>query len=68
MRAGRFSQEPAFTSTNEGGRFLDVRFEHSVQLWPWSGFLALYVRITPDGAAFKASCAPLSWVLTVHDC
>ena len=53
-RAGRFSQEPAFTSTNEGGRFLDVRFEHSAQLWPWSGFLALYIRITPDGAAFKA--------------
>ena len=30
-----------------------MRFEHSVQLWPWSGFLALYVRITPEGAAFK---------------
>jgi len=51
--AGVFAEEPMFISTNEGGRLLDVRFEHSNLLWPWSGFLALYVRVSPEGAAFK---------------
>ena len=51
--AGTFAEEPVFTSTNEGGRFLDVRFERSLQLWPWSGFLALYIRVTPEGSGFQ---------------
>ena len=51
--AGTFAEEPIFTSTNKGGRFLDVRFERSVQLWPWSGFLALYIRVTQEGAKFQ---------------
>ncbi|CAL5228891.1 g12106 [Coccomyxa viridis] len=50
---GTFAEEPIFTSTNEGGRFLDVRFERSLQLWPWSGFLALYIRVTQEGAEFQ---------------
>ena len=54
LSAGTFAEEPIFTSTNLGGRFLDVRFERSLQLWPWSGFLALYIRVTQDGAGFEA--------------
>lgn len=54
--AGVFAEEPTFISTNEGGRLLDVRFEHSNLLWPWSGFLALYVRVSPEGATFKVQC------------
>lgn len=59
MRAGVFAEEPTFISTNEGGRLLDVRFEHSNLLWPWSGFLALYIRVSPEGATFKVQ-PPLS--------
>ena len=51
--AGTFAEEPIFTSTNEGGRFLDVRFERSLQLWPWSGFLALYIRVTQEGSQYQ---------------
>lgn len=51
--AGKFATEPTFTSTNEGGKLLDVRFEHSSILWPWSGYLALYVRVSPEGASYK---------------
>ena len=51
--AGTFAEEPAYTSTNEGGRFLDVRFERSLQLWPWSGFLALYIRVTQEGSEYQ---------------
>lgn len=50
--AGWFEDEPVFTPANEGGQLLDIRFEHSDQLWPWSGFLALYVRVRDAGAAF----------------
>ncbi|EIE27171.1 subtilisin-like protein [Coccomyxa subellipsoidea C-169] len=50
---GVFAEEPTFISKNEGGRLLDVRFEHSNLMWPWSGFLALYIRVAPEGATFK---------------
>lgn len=53
VSAGTFAEEPIFTSTNEGGRFLDVRFERSLQLWPWSGFLALYIRVTQEGSKYQ---------------
>ncbi|CAL8462817.1 g2351 [Coccomyxa elongata] len=50
---GVFAEEPTFISTNDGGKLLDVRFEHSHLLWPWSGFLALYIRVSPEGASYK---------------
>ena len=30
-----------------------MRFEVSLQLWPWSGFLALYLRVKDSGAAYE---------------
>ncbi len=38
-----------YKATNAEGGLLDVRFEYSDQLWPWSGFLALYIRVTDAG-------------------
>jgi membrane-bound transcription factor site-1 protease len=29
-----------------------LQFEYSQQLWPWSGFLAVYLRVKEEGAAF----------------
>ena len=50
--SGRVVQGPAFTPTPGGlGASLDVRFSHSAVLWPWSGFLALYLRVKPEAAA-----------------
>ena len=59
-RAGWFEDEPVFTAGNEGGALLDIRFEHSEQLWPWSGFLALYVRVRDAGVTFSGQARPLS--------
>jgi len=56
-RAGWLEGEPVFTPANEGGQLLDIRFEHSSQLWPWSGFLALYVRVRDAGASFAGQAA-----------
>ncbi len=53
--AGIFEAEPLFIPTNEGGKLLDVRFEHSDLLWPWSGFLALYVYVRAEGEAFNGT-------------
>ena len=56
--AGWFEDEPVFTAGNEGGALLDIRFEHSEQLWPWSGFLALYVRVRDTGVTFSGQARP----------
>lgn len=50
--SGRVSEGPVFTPTDDGGRHLDVRFGVCADLWPWSGFLGVYLRVKPDGAAF----------------
>ena len=38
-----------YKATNAEGGLLDVRFDYSEQLWPWSGYLALYIRVTAAG-------------------
>lgn len=57
LRAGKFEGEPKFTPVDEGGKLLDVRFEHSTQLWPWSGFLALYIRVRAEGSTFNGTAS-----------
>lgn len=52
---GRLEGAPAWTPADDGGRLLDVRFEYSEQLWPWSGYLALFIRVRDEGAAFQGS-------------
>ena len=51
LASGTFEAAPTFSATNAAGKLLDVRFEYSEQLWPWSGFLALYLRVDPAGSA-----------------
>ena len=41
-----------FTPADPGGALLDVRFEHGPVLWPWSGYVAVYVWVVPEGSAF----------------
>lgn len=48
---GVFEAEPIFKATNNAGKFLDVRFEHSDVLWPWSGFLALYIYVREEASS-----------------
>ena len=51
--AGKFEGPPVFKSTNDPGSFLSVKFEYSDVLWPWSGFLALFIRVLPEAAALE---------------
>ena len=51
MLVGQFEGPPVWKSTNKAGAFLSVTFEYSTVLWPWSGYLALYIRVLPEAAA-----------------
>lgn len=47
---GRFSEEPKFIPSSGLGELIDIQFAHSDVLWPWSGYLALYITVKPSGA------------------
>lgn len=51
---GSFEGPPVFKPTDEGGKLLHVTFQHSEVLWPWSGYLAVYVQVC--GAAWARMC------------
>lgn len=61
--AGEFQEAPVFTPSDKGGRLLDVQFEYSRQLWPWSGYLALFIRVGKGGAQFEG---PASGKVSPH--
>jgi membrane-bound transcription factor site-1 protease len=63
--AGKFEGVPSFTATDAGGKLLDVRFEVSDLLWPWSGYLALYLRVRAGGAKFEGTA---SGQVCMHRC
>ena len=44
---GHIDGPPVFEPTpGQGAACLDVGVEHAPVLWPWSGYLALYIRVT----------------------
>lgn len=53
MCVGKFEAPPLFKATNGAGKHLDVRFEHSDILWPWSGFLALYIYVRTEASSLS---------------
>lgn len=50
--SGRVSSGPTFTPADAGGHHLDVRFGVPADLWPWSGFLGVYLRVKPSGETY----------------
>ncbi|CAG9460580.1 unnamed protein product [Pedinophyceae sp. YPF-701] len=46
---------PTFTPTDAGGEHLDVRFEHSERLWPWSGYLAVFIAVKASGKDYTGT-------------
>lgn len=37
----------------EGGQYLDLGFSYSEILWPWSGYLAIRIKVDENGANFQ---------------
>ena len=54
---GSFEAEPLYVAKDDGGKLLDVRFEHSDLLWPWSGFLALYIYVRAEGVGYEGTAS-----------
>jgi hypothetical protein len=54
---GRVSKAPVFEASDEGGTHLHLEFEHSVLLWPWSGYLALYIRVRDSGKEYTGNAS-----------
>eukprot|EP00854_Cymbomonas_tetramitiformis_P002702 gene2702-3476_t len=49
---GWIEGEPEWVA-GQYGKLMDVRFEYSSSLWPWTGFLALYLRVKKEGEFFS---------------
>lgn len=41
------------TSATQGGSFLEISFTHSPVLWPWSGYLGIFIRVNVQGRGFS---------------
>lgn len=59
---GTVVEGPTFTPSNDGGKLLHVSFEHSALVWPWSGYLAVYIQVggwVVAAAAARPGSAPI---------
>uniref|UniRef100_A0A914Z197 Uncharacterized protein n=1 Tax=Panagrolaimus superbus TaxID=310955 RepID=A0A914Z197_9BILA len=51
---GEIIDEPIFESfENEFDSFLDVHIEYSRRIWPWSGYLAVFIKINSKASNFN---------------
>ncbi|XP_051131575.1 subtilisin-like protease SBT6.1 isoform X2 [Andrographis paniculata] len=44
---------PVWHPSNEEGNLLSIHFTYSNVIWPWTGFLALYLQIKEEGVHFS---------------
>ena len=51
---GKIIQEPKWHPYSpQHGEYLDVAFDYSDLIWPWSGYLAVYISATKESANFE---------------
>lgn len=55
---GRIVDRPVFhpiLKKGGGGSYLDIGVTHSSDIWPWTGYLSLYISVleTPEAAVFN---------------
>lgn len=50
---GKITTLPKFEPIGESGSLVEMDFDYSDNLWPWSGFLACYITVKPKGADYK---------------
>lgn len=50
---GHLEGPPRFEPSDAGGHLVNMQFEYSTSLWPWSGYLAIYIRINADGEDYN---------------
>uniref|UniRef100_T1JW54 Membrane-bound transcription factor site-1 protease n=2 Tax=Tetranychus urticae TaxID=32264 RepID=T1JW54_TETUR len=51
---GTFAGKPQWHSyTPQNGQYLDIAITHSDILWPWSGWMAIYISVSPEAANWE---------------
>ncbi|CAD7696955.1 unnamed protein product [Ostreobium quekettii] len=54
---GHLEGPPRFEPADVGGHFVNMQFEYSTTLWPWSGYLAIYIRVNADGQDYNGQAS-----------
>ncbi|KNC50508.1 uncharacterized protein AMSG_00669 [Thecamonas trahens ATCC 50062] len=52
---GELLDEPVWETSNCAG-VLDVTFTHSAVLWPWTGYVALHIRVSEESSDVSREC------------
>eukprot|EP00898_Chlorokybus_atmophyticus_P007485 jgi/Chlat1/7738/Chrsp66S07212 len=52
---GWLESPPVWEFSGEHAALLDVQFTYPDVLWPWSGYLGLYIRVKPEGATYAGT-------------
>ena len=51
---GKVSGEPTWHPyKTQNGEFLELSFQHSEVIWPWSGYLAIFIKVSSEGKNFE---------------
>lgn len=61
---GQFEEAPAWEPSNKLGEKLRLEFDYNPVLWPWSGYLGIYVHVL-DSAADSSGVAEGKIVFTI---
>ena len=48
-----YSYQQQQQNNNNGNQLIDISIKYSKLLWPWSGWMAVYIKATPDAAYFN---------------
>lgn len=46
---------PVWVPTLPAGKLLDIQFSYSDVIWPWTGYLGLYIRVKPEGRDYSGT-------------
>ena len=66
--SGKIIEDPKWHPYSpQNGELLDVAFSYSDLIWPWSGFLAVHMTVTKEGANFEGTDTifPMSFALII---
>lgn len=56
---GEVTAGPVYEPIGENANLIQIGFEYSSSLWPWSGYLALYITVNPGASDFTGTvCNP----------
>lgn len=50
---GKVVHGPVWKPSNEAGKKLEIRFDTSDIIWPWSGYMALYIIVDSESSTYK---------------